>query len=75
MSETKVLESKSAANVSPSMSFELPNECTLTVNFQHDGQVALIGKQRGNVTVGILTPEQAAELRDLLKVFLEKRGA
>lgn len=68
-----MLESKSTANVSPSLSFELENGSTFTFNFQHDGQVMIISFQDGKAVSGPLTSEQAAELRDVLNAFLEKR--
>ena len=69
-----MLESRSAASVSPNLSFTLANDCTLTFNFQPDGQVVVIGAQRSNTVVGALTTEEAIKLRDTLTAFIEKRG-
>ena len=68
-----MLESKSTANVSPSMSFDLENGSTFIFNFQHDGRVMLIGYQDGKAVAGPLTTEQITELRDILTALLDKR--
>ena len=70
-----MLESRSAASVSPNLSFTLANDCTLTFNFQPDGQVVLIAVQRGNTVVGALSTEQVIRLRDTLATFIEKRSS
>ena len=68
-----MLEGKSAASVSPSLSFTAENNSTFTFNFQHDGRVMLIGFQEGKAVTGALTVEQVTELRDVLTAFLDKR--
>ncbi len=68
-----MLESNSAASVSPSVSFELDNGCTLTFNFQMDGRVTVIGFQDGRAVTGALDIEQATELRDVLTAYIDKR--
>ncbi len=67
------LESKSAASVSPALVFELDNGTTLTFNFQMDGRVMLVGLQDGRAVAGPLTEDQAAELRDAITAYLDKR--
>ena len=69
-----MLESKSAANVSPSLSFELENGSTFTFNFQPDSRVTVIGFQDGRAVTGVFSVEQVTELRDVLTAYLEKRG-
>lgn len=66
-------ESKSAASVSPALSYELENGCTFTFNFQMDGRVMIIGFQEGRAVSGALSEEQAAEVRDAISAYLEKR--
>lgn len=68
-----MLESNSAASVSPSVSFELANGSTFTFNFQMDGRVAIIGFQDGRAVTGTLDTEQLAELRDVFTAYLDKR--
>ena len=67
------LESKSAASVSPALSFELDNGCTYTFNFQMDGRLTIIGFQEGRAVTGSLSEEQAAHLRDAITAYLDKR--
>ena len=69
----KMLESKSAASVSPTLVYELDNNCTYTFNFQMDGRVMLIGFQDGRAVTGAFNEEQVAELRDAFTAYLEKR--
>lgn len=69
-----MLESKSAASVSPSLSFNLENDVTFTFNFQPDGQLAVIAVQNESAVAGAFSPEQTTQLRDALSAFLEKRG-
>ena len=67
------LESKSAASVSPALVFELDNGTNFTFNFQMDGRVTLLGFQEGRAVAGSLNEEQAAELRDAITAYLDKR--
>ena len=67
------LESNSAASVSPALVFELENGSTFTFNFQMDGRVAVIGFQDGRAVTGVLTEEQAEELRDAIGEYIHKR--
>ncbi len=67
------LESNSAASVSPTLVFELENGSNFTFNFQMDGRVTIIGFQDGNAVTGILTEEQAEELRDAISEYIHKR--
>ena len=67
------LESKSAASVSPALTYELDNGCTFTFNFQMDGRVTILGFQEGRAVTGSLDEDQAAELRDAITAYLEKR--
>ena len=69
-----MLESKTTANVSPNLSFDLENNCTLKFNFQPDSRVVVIGYQDGRAITGALNLEQVSELRDVLTAYLEKRG-
>jgi hypothetical protein len=69
-----MLESKSAASVSPNLTYKLANECTYTFNFQPDGQLVIIGTQGENSVVGSFSPQQVAELKEAFLEFLEKRG-
>ncbi|HVF55917.1 MAG TPA: hypothetical protein VM934_07180 [Pyrinomonadaceae bacterium] len=68
-----MLESNSAASVSPSISFELENGCTFTFNFQMDGRVTIIGFQDGRAVTGALDTDQMTELRDVFTAYLDKR--
>jgi len=68
-----MLESNSAASVSPNVSFELENGCTFTFNFQMDGRVTVIGFQEGRAVTGALTAEQVERLRDAFSFYLDKR--
>ena len=68
-----MLESKSAASVSPTLVYELENGCTYTFNFQMDGRVMLIGFQDGKAVTGAFSEEQVAELRDAFASYLQKR--
>ena len=68
-----MLESNSAASVSPSVSFELENGSTFTFNFQMDGRVTIIGFQDGKAVTGALGVEQVTELRDVFTAYLDKR--
>lgn len=67
------LESKSAASVSPALTFELDNGCTYTFNFQMDGRLTIIGFQEGRAVTGALDEEQAGHLRDAITAYLDKR--
>ncbi len=68
-----MLEGKSAASVSPSLSFTTENNSTFTFNFQPDGRVMLIGFQEGKAVTGALTVKQVTELRDVITAYLDKR--
>ena len=68
-----MLESNSAASVSPNVSFELENGTTYTFNFQMDGRVTVIGFQEGRAVTGALTAEQVERLRDAFSFYLDKR--
>ena len=68
-----MLESNSAASVSPNVSFELENGSTFTFNFQMDGRVTVIGFQEGRAVTGALTPEQVERLRDAFSFYLDQR--
>ncbi|HEX6623501.1 MAG TPA: hypothetical protein VF064_07290 [Pyrinomonadaceae bacterium] len=68
-----MLESNSAASVSPNVSFELENGSTFTFNFQMDGRVTVIGFQEGRAVTGALTAEQVERLRDAFSFYLDKR--
>ncbi len=68
-----MLESNSAASVSPNISFELENSATFTFNFQMDGRVTIIGFQEGRAVTGALTVEQVEHLRDAFSFYLDKR--
>lgn len=68
-----MLESNSAASVSPNVSFELENGSTLTFNFQMDGRVTVIGFQEGRAVTGSLNAEQVERLRDAFSFYLDKR--
>ncbi|HEX5709493.1 MAG TPA: hypothetical protein VFX96_19505 [Pyrinomonadaceae bacterium] len=67
------LESKSAASVSPALSYELENGCTYTFNFQMDGRVTVIGFQDGNAVTGVFSEEQITQVRDAITAYLDKR--
>ena len=67
------LESKSAASVSPAISYELENGATFTFNFQMDGRVLLVGLQDGRAVAGPFNEEQITEVRDAITAYLEKR--
>jgi hypothetical protein len=67
------LESNSAASVSPALVFETENGANFTFNFQMDGRVAVIGFQDGRAVTGVLTEEQAEELRDAIGEYIHKR--
>lgn len=69
-----MLESSSAASVSPNLSLELPNNCTFTFNFQMDGHVVAVGFQEGRAVTGVFSTEQITQLRDVITAYLEKRG-
>lgn len=68
-----MLESNSAASVSPNLSFELENGSTLKFNFQMDGRLTVIGFQEGRAVTGALTAEQVEELNAALAEFVKKR--
>lgn len=68
-----MLESNSAASVSPKIVFDLENGSTFTFNFQMDGRVTVIGLQDESVVTGPLTAEQAEQLRDALAEYIKKR--
>ena len=68
-----MMESKSAASVSPTLAFNLDNGASFTFNFQADSRVTLIGFQEGRAVTGVFTVEQIEELRNTLNAFLEKR--
>jgi hypothetical protein len=68
-----MLESNSAASVSPNVKFELDNGTTFTFNFQMDGQVTVVGFQEGRAVTGSLDVEQVEHLRDAFTFFLDKR--
>ena len=68
-----MLESNSAASVSPNVSFELENGSTFTFNFQMDGRVTVIGFQEGRAVTGALTAEQVERLRDAFSFYQDKR--
>ncbi len=68
-----MLESNSAASVSPNVSFELENGSTFTFNFQMDGRVTVIGFQEGRAVTGALTAEQVERLRDAFSFDPDKR--
>ena len=68
-----MLESNSAASVSPNVSFELENGSTFTFNFQMDGRVTIIGFQDGQAVTGPLDLEQVEELRDAFNEYITKR--
>ena len=66
-------ESKSAASVSPSKTFELENNCTFTFNFQPDSRVVVIAYQDDKAITGVFSIEQITELNEILSAYLEKR--
>ena len=68
-----MLESNSAACVSPNISLELENDSTFTFNFQMDGRVTIIGFQDGKAVTGSLDIEQVEELRDAFDEYIKKR--
>ena len=68
-----MLESNSAASVSPNVKFELENGATFTFNFQMDGQVTVVGFQDGRAVTGSLSVEQIEHLRDAFSFYLDKR--
>ncbi len=68
-----MLESNSAASVSPTLSYELENGSAFTFNFQMDGRVTVIGFQDGQAVTGALTIEQVEQLKDALTEFVKKR--
>lgn len=68
-----MLESNSAACVSPNISLALENDSTFTFNFQIDGRVTIIGFQDGKAVTGSLNIEQVEELRDAFDEYLKKR--
>jgi hypothetical protein len=68
-----MLESNSAASVSPNISFELENGSTFTFNFQMDGRVTVIAFQEGRAVTGALNAEQVERLRDAFSFYLDKR--
>lgn len=68
-----MLESNSAASVSPKVVFELENGGTFTFNFQMDGRVTVIAIQDENVVTGPFTTEQVEQLRDALAEYIKKR--
>ena len=68
-----MLESKSTANVSPNLSFDLENNCTVKFNFQADSRVVIIAYQDGKAITGAFNVEQITELRDILTAYLDKR--
>jgi len=67
------LESNSAASVSPALVFDLENGSNFTFNFQMDGRVTIIGFQDGRAVTGVLSEEQAEELRDAIGEYIHKR--
>jgi hypothetical protein len=67
------LESKSAASVSPALSYELENGCTITFNFQMDGRVTIIGFQDGSAVTGVFSEDQITQVRDAITAYLDKR--
>lgn len=68
------LESKSAASVSPALSYELENGTQVTFNFQMDGRVTLVALQDGRAVAGPFNEEQITELRDAITAYLDKRN-
>ncbi len=68
-----MLESNSAASVSPTLSYELENGSAFTFNFQMDGRVTVIGFQDGQAVTGALTTEQVEQLKDALTEYVKKR--
>jgi len=68
-----MLESNSAASVSPNLSYELENGSTFKFNFQMDGRVTIIGFQDGQAVTGALTSEQVEQLKDAFGEFVKKR--
>jgi hypothetical protein len=68
-----MLESNSAASVSPNVKFELENGATFTFNFQMDGRVTVVGFQDGRAVTGSLDADEVAHLRDALSFYLDKR--
>ncbi len=68
-----MLESNSAASVSPNLSFELENGSSFTFNFQMDGRVMIIGYQDGKAVTGPLSTEQVEQLRDAFAEYVKKR--
>ena len=68
-----MLESNSAASVSPNLSFELENGSTFKFNFQMDGRVTVIGLQDGKAVTGALNTEQVEQLRDAFAEYIKKR--
>jgi hypothetical protein len=69
----RMLESNSAASVSPNIKLELENGSTFTFNFQMDGRVTIIGFQDGQAVTGPLDLEQVEELRDAFNEYITKR--
>lgn len=68
-----MLESNSAASVSPNLSYELENGSSFKFNFQMDGRVTIIGFQDGQAVTGALTAEQVEQLKDAFGEFVKKR--
>ncbi len=68
-----MLESNSAASVSPNIKLELENGSTFTFNFKMDGRVTIIGFQDGQAVTGPLDLEQVEELRDAFNEYITKR--
>ncbi len=69
-----MLESNSAASVSPTLAYELENGSAFTFNFQMDGRVTVIAFQDGQAVTGALNTEQVEQLKDALTEFVKKRN-
>ena len=68
-----MLESNSAASVSPSLKFQMENGTTFTFNFQMDGRLTVIGAGEEEAVTGVFEPEQVENLKDALAEFVKKR--